>query len=46
MAVPPVPGIGLTAKYPDVGNGPCDTAIYHEPEIYTKEMQAIFLRSW
>jgi glycine betaine catabolism A len=46
MSPPPVPGIGITAKYPEIGTGPCDTAIYHEPAIYEKEMEAIFKRSW
>ena len=46
MAKPPVPGIGLTAKHPDIGTGPCDTAIYHDPAVYEKEMAAIFRRSW
>lgn len=43
---PPVPGIGLTAKYPEIGTGPVDTAIYHDPKVYAKEMDAIFRRSW
>lgn len=43
---PPVPGIGLTAKYPDIGTGPVDTAIYHDPAVFEKEMEAIFKRSW
>ena len=43
---PSVPGIGLTAKYPEVGTGPCDTAIYHEPAVYAKEVEAIFKRAW
>jgi glycine betaine catabolism A len=43
---PPVPGIGLTAKYPEIGTGPVDTSIYHEPAIFAKEMDAIFKRSW
>ena len=46
MSKPPVPGIGITAKYPEVGTGPVDTAIYHDPAIYEKEMAAIFRRSW
>ena len=46
MTAPPIPGIGLTAKYPDIGTGPCDTAIYHDPAVYGREMEAIFLRSW
>lgn len=46
MSKPQVPGIGLTAKYPEIGTGPCDTAIYHDPAIYEKEMAAIFRRSW
>jgi len=46
LSKPPVPGIGLTAKYPELGTGPVDTAIYHQPEIYAKEMEAIFKRSW
>lgn len=43
---PPVPGIGLTAKYPDIGTGPVDTTIYHDPAVYAKELEAIFKRSW
>lgn len=46
MARPPVPGIGITARYPEIGTGPVDTAIYHEPAIYEKEMKAILRRSW
>jgi phenylpropionate dioxygenase-like ring-hydroxylating dioxygenase large terminal subunit len=46
MSKPPVPPIGLTAKYPDIGTGPVDTAIYHAPSVYTAEMEAIFKRSW
>lgn len=46
MGKPPVPGIGLTAKYPGIGTGPVDTTIYHDPAIYAKEMEAIFKRSW
>lgn len=46
MAKPPVPGIGLTAQYPEIGTGPVDTAIYHDPAVYAKEMEAIFRRSW
>ena len=46
LSRPPVPGIGLTAKYPEIGTGPVDTAIYHDPAIYEKEMEAIFKRSW
>ncbi|RZJ97600.1 MAG: hypothetical protein EOO76_18645 [Novosphingobium sp.] len=46
LATPPVPGIGLTARYPEIGTGPVDTAIYHEPDVYAKEMEAIFKRSW
>lgn len=42
----PVPPIGLTAKYPEVGTGPCATDIYHDPEIYRKEIEAVFKRSW
>ena len=43
---PPVPGIGLTARYPEIGTGPCDTWIYHDPDVYAKEIEAIFKRSW
>jgi len=46
LAKPPVPGIGLTAKYPEIGTGPIDTRIYHDPAVYEKEMEAIFKRSW
>jgi phenylpropionate dioxygenase-like ring-hydroxylating dioxygenase large terminal subunit len=46
LAKPPVPGIGLTAKYPEIGTGPIDTTIYHDPAVYEKEMEAIFKRSW
>jgi glycine betaine catabolism A len=46
MARPSVPPIGLTAKYPEVGTGPVDTRIYHDPEVYAKELEAIFKRSW
>jgi phenylpropionate dioxygenase-like ring-hydroxylating dioxygenase large terminal subunit len=41
-----VPPIGLTAKYPEVGTGPCSTDIYHDPALYAKEIEAIFKRSW
>ena len=43
---PPVPDIGLTAKYPDVGTGPVDTTIYHDPKSFELELEAIFRRSW
>ena len=46
IAKPPVPGIGITAQYPEIGIGPVDTAIYHDPAVYEKEMAAIFKRSW
>lgn len=46
MGKPPVPGIGLTQRHPEIGTGPVDTAIYHDPAIYAKEMEAIFKRSW
>ncbi len=46
LSRPPVPPIGLTAKYPELGTGPCDTAIYHDPAVYEKEIAAIFKRSW
>jgi phenylpropionate dioxygenase-like ring-hydroxylating dioxygenase large terminal subunit len=46
MAKPPVPGIGITARYPEIGTGPVDTAIYHDPAVFEKEMAAIFRRSW
>lgn len=42
----PVPPIGLTRKYPDIASGPVPTTIYHDPEIYDKELEAIFKRSW
>lgn len=42
----PVPPIGLTDKYPEIGKGPVPTDIYHDPEIYKKELEAIFKRSW
>jgi phenylpropionate dioxygenase-like ring-hydroxylating dioxygenase large terminal subunit len=42
----PVPPIGLTKKYPDVGTGPCKTDIYHDPEIYKKELEAVWKPSW
>lgn len=43
---PPVPPIGLTARYPEIGAGLVNTAIYHDPAIFAKEMEAIFKRSW
>lgn len=46
MTRPPVPPIGLTAKYPEIGTEPADTRIYHDPEVYAKEIEAIFKRSW
>jgi phenylpropionate dioxygenase-like ring-hydroxylating dioxygenase large terminal subunit len=42
----PVPPIGLTRKYPELGTGPVATNIYHEPAVYQKELEAIFRRSW
>jgi Rieske 2Fe-2S family protein len=42
----PVPPIGLTAKYPELGTGPVSTDIYHDPAIFAKEKEAIFRRSW
>jgi Rieske 2Fe-2S family protein len=42
----PVPPIGLTKKYPQIGTGPVSTRIYHDPEVYGKEIEAIFKRSW
>jgi phenylpropionate dioxygenase-like ring-hydroxylating dioxygenase large terminal subunit len=46
VAQPPVPAIGISAKYPEIGTGPVATAIYHEPAVYEKEMAAILRRSW
>ncbi|MGE4306873.1 MAG: aromatic ring-hydroxylating dioxygenase subunit alpha [Novosphingobium sp.] len=46
MAKPPVPDLGLTERYPDIGRGPVDTAIYHEPAVYAKELEAILRPSW
>lgn len=46
LSKPPIPGIGITARYPEIGTGPVDTAIYHDPAIYAKEVEAIFKRSW
>jgi phenylpropionate dioxygenase-like ring-hydroxylating dioxygenase large terminal subunit len=42
----PVPPIGLTRKYPEIGTGPVPTRIYHDPAFYAKEIEAIFKRSW
>ena len=42
----PVPPIGLTQKYPEIGTGPVPTRIYHDPDVYEKEIEAIFKRSW
>ena len=42
----PVPPIGLTQKYPEIGTGPVPTRIYHDPAFYEKEIEAIFKRSW
>ncbi|MFV8816882.1 aromatic ring-hydroxylating oxygenase subunit alpha [Haliea sp. E17] len=42
----PVPPIGLTAKYPELGTGPVPTDAYRDPAIYRKEIEAIFKRSW
>lgn len=42
----PVPPIGLTAKYPEIGTGPVSTDIYHDPALYEKEIEAIFKRCW
>jgi phenylpropionate dioxygenase-like ring-hydroxylating dioxygenase large terminal subunit len=42
----PVPPIGLTKKYPELGTGPVSTDIYHEPAVFKKELDAIFRRSW
>ncbi len=41
-----VPPIGLTAKYPDIGTGPCNADIYWKPELWQKEIDAIFRKSW
>jgi len=42
----PVPPIGLTQKYPEIGTGPVPTRIYHDPAFHEKEIEAIFRRSW
>jgi phenylpropionate dioxygenase-like ring-hydroxylating dioxygenase large terminal subunit len=42
----PVPPIGLTRKYPEIGTGPVPTRIYHDPAFFEKEIEAIFKRSW
>ena len=42
----PVPPIGLTRKYPEIGTGPVSTRIYHDPQLHEKELEAIFKRSW
>ncbi|HTV95161.1 MAG TPA: SRPBCC family protein [Steroidobacteraceae bacterium] len=46
LAKVPVPPIGLTKRYPELGTGPVSTAIYHDPDTYKKEMEAIFKRCW
>ena len=41
ISKPPVPGIGLTAKYPEVGTGPIDTGTYPNlnvaPKVATRQ---------
>ena len=35
----PVPPIGLTQKYPEIGTGPVPTRLYHDPAFYEKEIE-------
>ncbi len=42
----PVPPIGLTAKYPEIGTGPVATDVYCDTSIFDQEMEVIFKRSW
>ena len=49
MSKPPVPGIGLTARYPEIGTGPVDTAMakaVHTPEIRADYHDAIPLNRY
>ena len=41
-----VPPIGLTAKYPELGTGPCSADIYWREDLWQKEIDAIFRKSW
>jgi phenylpropionate dioxygenase-like ring-hydroxylating dioxygenase large terminal subunit len=41
-----VPPIGLTAKYPELGTGPCSADIYWREDLWRKEIDAIFRKSW
>ena len=36
----------LTLRYPELGTGPVPTDIYWQPEFYSREIEAIFRRSW
>lgn len=42
----PVPPIGLTARYPEIGTAPVPTDAYHDPVFFEKEIEAVFKRSW
>ncbi|MEM7543883.1 MAG: SRPBCC family protein [Pseudomonadota bacterium] len=43
MAVAPA---NLTLNYPELGTGPIPTDIYHDPDYYARELEAIFRRTW
>lgn len=36
----------LTLRHPELGTGPVPTDIYHRPEIYQRELEKIFKRTW
>lgn len=36
----------ITDKFGNLGKGPLDPSIYHDPSFYEKEKEAIFRRSW
>lgn len=36
----------LTSRHPELGTGPLPTDIYHKPEIFERELEAIFKRTW
>ena len=36
----------LTARYPEVQPGPVSTDIYWQPELYAREIEQIFKRTW
>lgn len=45
MSAQPTPP-NLTLRHPELGTGPVPTDIYHDPDFYQRELEAIYKRAW